>query len=671
MSDLLFEIYSEEIPAQAQIAAEKQITEIFTKLSLKTDLQYQNISAFSTPRRLVLTVSGITQNNAQSEIEKRGPRIDAPQAAIDGFLRSLKINFDQLSTQEVNGQKYYFALLKNENRSIEENIKDILDQLMNMISWPKTMRWDESNVAWIRPIRSMICLLDQQVIAIKFGNITASNHTWGHRFISPSSFAVTDFLDYKTKLETHHVMLSHQERVMKIKADAISVTKELELELIEDEELINEIAAITEYPVILCGKIDPRFLKLPAEVLICSMKKHQRYLSTRDKNNNFAPYFITAADNLVENSANIIHGNEKVLSARLRDAEFFYDSDRKTKLIDRLNLLEKVTFHSALGSMYQKVQRFNSCAAHIAKSAKLSLDHELLSRACLLSKCDLITNLVIEFPELQGVIGKYYALHDNEPEIVAMAIVDHYKPAGRNDLCPENIYGAIVSIADKLDTIIGLFYAKQPPTSSKDPYGLRRSALGIMRIAIDQKLDIDLIKVIKFALSLYNNNDPSLSNEITTFLAERFHFYLKDLFKLDHILAITKMSKELNCCDIYNRIQQLENFTSSSNGKAAILAIKRVNSFLGDSKAQSSMINPTLLTTVEEKALYETAINHNFSKLAELTKLTEAINHFCDKVTVMDSNQDIQNNRLGLLDLVRDKTKALANFDEIELNNRL
>lgn len=656
MSEFLFEIFSEEIPASPQKKAAQELKTIFETQAQRLGIEYSQVTTYHSPRRLVLHVQAALQKLTSGTTEKRGPRIDAPDAAIDGFLRANKLTKEELFVKE----QFYYANINNVSETIEQSLVKIVDYIFANLAWPKTMRWDESNVSWIRPIRNILCIYDKEVLPATLGVLKANNLSFGHRFMAASSFAVKDFAQYKQELSLRKVILDQDERYEQIVAQANKLAQGLDLTINHDDSLFEEISSIVEYPVGLVGKIDKKFLELPDEVLINTMKTHQRYLSLLNKSGRFAPYFLVFANIKMENMETIICGNEKVLQARLEDAKFFYDQDRKYRLEDRLDKLKEIIFHAKLGTVYDKTMRIKRLSAEMAD--KLGLDKDVIVRIATLAKCDLPTNLVIEFPELQGVIGKYYALNDNEQAEVALGVQEHYLPAGRNDACPVQIESAIVSIADKMDSIVGMFTADEAPTSSKDPYGLRRSALGIIRIILEHDLAIDLNTLIASSFASYNKScEP---NKIISFFTERFRFYLKDIFRYDFIAAILDEPSELEILAQYNKIRDLSEFASFEEGKNALVALKRVYNFI---VPHDELIADTDMCK-EEKALHMAAKQIPVSPdLKDLADLTAPINDFCDNVTVMDADPQIRNRRLTLLASIYNKFAHIANFSLIEL----
>jgi glycyl-tRNA synthetase beta chain len=674
MAELLLEIFSEEMPAIMQNQAVINLSNLFDEQAKKSGISYKQVNCYVAPRRLVLVVDTIEKIKANEAIEKKGPRTDAPAESIVGFLRTNNISKKDLYIKEIKGQQFYFANIIFAIQNIQESIIQVINYILHNFPWPKTMRWDETNVKWVRPIRNILCILDGAILPINFGKLTANNVSSGHRFMSGYNFAVKDFADYTTHLAANNVILDHKERRGMVLFEANKLADDLNLRLLMDDSLIDEIVGLVEYPICLLGKIDNEFLEVPKEVLIATMKTHQKYFALLSKNNSFAPFFIMVSNIVGKDPQQIISGNEKVLRARLYDAKFFYDQDKKNRLDSRVNDLKKVVFHDELGSLFDKTNRVINLSKEIAKI--LNLDINIIEQSARLSKADLTSNLVKEFPELQGIIGQYYALNDGEDMRVANAISEHYLPAGKSDCCPKFIEGAIVSIADKLDSIVGLFFIDEAPTSSKDPYGLRRSALGIIRIMIEHKLDLDLHDLVEYALKSYegSNKITDLIQKVIFFFHERFKFLLKDKFRYDLINAVTSND---NIYSSYQKIVALKDFYNSENGKEVLTILRRIANFIPPAYAKSDLkVDQKLFSDDLEKKLYEVIDQASkelkkvdlVNQFSMLNMLVKPVNDFCDKVTVMDDDENIKINRINLLRNIQTSVSELGiDFSVIEL----
>nr|WP_186464810.1 glycine--tRNA ligase subunit beta [Azospirillum brasilense] len=513
MPELLIEFFSEEIPARMQARAADDLKRLVTEKLAANGLTFASAEAHSTPRRLALVIDGLPERTADVREEKKGPRVGSPEQAVAGFLKSAGLtSLDQCEQRDLSssGGKgvFYFAVAEKKGRATAEVLAEIIPAVMGDFPWPKSMRWGTGTVRWVRPLHSIIALFGGAVLEGSFdlggaqGKLVFGNSTRGHRFLSPDAFTVENFVDYKAKLRAAHVVLDRAERKAKIKADAEALAAREGLTLSPDDGLLEEVAGLVEWPVALVGTIDEKFMDVPSEVLITSMRTHQKYFALLDKAGKMAPRFVVVANTVTADGGKaIVAGNERVLRARLSDAKFFWDQDRKTKLEDRVSKLGAITFHAKLGTVAEKVTRVQVLAAEIARA--IGADADAATRAALLSKADLVTEVVGEFPEVQGIMGRYYALGEGENPAVAEAIAEHYKPLGPSDSCPTAPVSVAVALADKLDTLVGFFAIDEKPTGSKDPYALRRAALGIIRLILENGLRLSLQEIVCAAWNGY------------------------------------------------------------------------------------------------------------------------------------------------------------------------
>ncbi len=509
MTELLIEFFSEEIPARMQARAADDLKRLVTEKLAANGLAFTKAEAHSTPRRLALVVDGLAERTADVREEKKGPRLGSPEQAVAGFLKSTGLDsLDQCEQRDTGKGVFYFAVTEKKGRETADVLAEIIPAAMAELPWPKSMRWGTGTVRWVRPLHSIIALFGGRVLDGGYeiggtqGRIAFGNATRGHRFLAPDAVTVESFADYKEKLRAAKVMLDREERKARIKADAEALAAAQGLTLSPDDALLEEVAGLVEWPVVLMGEIDESFMDVPSEVLITSMRTHQKYFAVLDAAGRMAPRFIVVANTeTVDGGKAVVAGNERVLRARLSDAKFFWDQDRKTKLEARVPALEKITFHAKLGTVAEKVTRVQLLAAEIARA--IGADSDAASRAALLCKADLVTEVVGEFPEVQGIMGRYYALGQGESADVANAIADHYKPLGPSDSCPTAPVSVAVALADKIDTLVGFFAIDEKPTGSKDPYALRRAALGVIRLVLENGLRLDLSKIIRSALLIY------------------------------------------------------------------------------------------------------------------------------------------------------------------------
>ena len=498
MPDILIELFSEEIPARMQARAREDLRKLMTDGLVEAGLTYASAGAFSTPRRLVLTIEGLTAESAAVREERKGPRADAPVAAVEGFLRSTGLRRDQLELRDDKKAQVYFAVVEKPGRKAAVILAEVLDGVIRGFPWPKSMRWGSGNLRWVRPLQSILCLMSDEggaeVVPLSVDGIAAGNTTEGHRFMAGSRFAVTSFDDYRAKLRRAFVMLDSAEREAAIWHDATTQAFARGLEVVPDAGLLTEIAGLVEWPVVLMGKVDEAFLGLPAEVLQTSMREHQKFLSVRNPKTGRIEGFVTVANReTADHGATILAGNQKVLSARLSDAKFFWENDlrvAKAGMGEWAEGLRAVTFHNKLGSQADRVERIAALAREIAPL--VGADSAAAEQAARMAKLDLRSAMVGEFPELQGVMGRYYALEAGLPADVADAARNHYSPLGPSDDVPSEPVSVAVALADKIDTLTGFWAIDEKPTGSKDPFALRRAALGVIRLVVGNNLRLAL-----------------------------------------------------------------------------------------------------------------------------------------------------------------------------------
>ncbi|WP_449225329.1 glycine--tRNA ligase subunit beta [Azospirillum argentinense] len=698
MPELLIEFFSEEIPARMQARAADDLKRLVTEKLAANGLTFASAEAHSTPRRLALVIDGLPERTADVREEKKGPRVGSPEQAVAGFLKSAGLtSLDQCEQRDLSssGGKgvFYFAVTEKKGRATAEVLAEIIPAVMADFPWPKSMRWGTGTVRWVRPLHSIIALFGGAVLEGSFdlggaqGKLVFGNSTRGHRFLSPDAFTVENFADYKAKLRAAHVVLDRAERKAKIKADAEALAATEGLTLSPDDGLLEEVAGLVEWPVALVGTIDEQFMDVPSEVLITSMRTHQKYFALLDKAGTMAPRFVVVANTATADGGKaIVAGNERVLRARLSDAKFFWDQDRKTKLEDRVSKLGAITFHAKLGTVAEKVTRVQVLAAEIARA--IGADADAATRAALLSKADLVTEVVGEFPEVQGIMGRYYALGEGENPAVAEAIAEHYKPLGPSDSCPTAPVSVAVALADKLDTLVGFFAIDEKPTGSKDPYALRRAALGIIRLILENGLRVKLTQLFKAAHGAYTVGGFAAADGVATdlmaFFADRLKVTLRDQgVRHDLVDAVFALGGEDDLVRLLARVKALQTFVGSEEGANLLAAYKRASNIVRieekkDGKAYDQPVDPALLTLAEEKDLYgalsaagETArpllAKEDFTgTMAALARLRGPVDAFFDKVTVNAEQADLRANRLRLLSQIRATLNAVADFSRIE-----
>jgi len=701
MAELLLELFSEEIPAGAQVKAIEDFKRIFSAKFEAAGIKYQNIVCYTTPRRVVVVVDGLPIASEASAEERRGPRVDAPAQAVDGFLKSTGMNLDNLEKRQTPKGEFYFAVIRQEARAISTVLIDVIQDVISGYTWPKSMRWGSCNIRWIRPLHSILCLFNGDSLPVAFGHIQSGKTTRGHRFLGNEEFSVKDFTDYEAKLRAHHVILKNDERQNIIHQDAIKLANEVGAVVKRDDALLVEVANLVEWPVTIIGNIEERFMHVPPEVLVVTLRSHQRYFSLLDKQGNLAHYFITVANTISsDGGAQIITGNERVLRARLEDAKFFWDQDRRHSLESRVVSLEKVIFHARLGTVAQKVQRIVEIAQFISvwiPMAKLPQ----VERAAKLCKADLATGMVGEFPELQGLMGSYYAIESKETDEVAAAIKEHYSPVGAGDYTPNAPVSVAVAIADKVDSLVGLFAIDEKPTGSRDPYALRRAALGVIRIILENKLRIPLKLMLEKAISKYPEAIFKLSDkdkqpekpqakqerilrELMEFFADRLRASLKEKdVRHDIIEAVFNDGNEDDFTRLVNKARALSLLLASQDGVNLIAAYKRATNIVQIEEKKDKMqyrAQPVASLLVEEsekkifnlfgdlKPIINDGMRHEKFEVVmqELAKLRMPVDDFFENVQVNCEDLSLRKNRLLLLAQFREFLDNVANFSKIE-----
>jgi glycyl-tRNA synthetase beta chain len=721
MSELLLELFSEEIPARMQVRAADDLRRLVVEGLRARGLEAGDAKSFSTPRRLTLVVQGVPAKSPAISEEKKGPRVGAPEQAVQGFLKSAglaALKDAEIVKDEKKGD-YYVAKIEKPGRAAAEIIAETVAEVMHKFPWPKSMRWGSEPFQWVRPLQSILCILGGKVVPFEVAGITSSNETRGHRFLGPETFKVKDFADYRDKLDKHHVMLDPVDRAAHIGGQAMALAKTAKLELVEDEALLNENAGLTEWPVVLMGTFDKAFLDVPGECLTTSMKAHQKCFSLRDpKTKKLAANFLLVSNLVAKDGGELITaGNEKVIRARLSDAKFFWDQDLKKPLDEMASALRGITFHEKLGSQWERVQRVEELAFQIAGS--VDADPEDARRAAQLCKADLVSGMVGEFPELQGLMGRYYAEHAGTKPEIARAIELHYKPKGPTDTVPREENGDSVAIAvalaDKLDTLVGFWAINEKPTGSGDPYQLRRAALGVIRIVLENDLRLPLLSVIGKALvpltptlspggegEVKHGKSPQrplsprgegqgegavpasiVSSDLLSFFADRLKVFLKDQGKRpDLIDAVFSLGGQDDLALIVRRVEALDAFLKTDDGTNLLAGVKRAANILSieekkDKKSYAGTYDLKLLTEKEETALAAkieeikqdtvAAINvENFAgAMRALAELRAPVDAFFDKILVNADDPKIRENRLRMLSEIRATTATVADFSKI------
>jgi len=669
MPDMLLELFSEEIPARMQAQAAKDLERLTVGALSERGLMFEGIKAFAGPRRLTLAITGLPAEQKDVREELKGPRTDAPQAALDGFLKKTGLTKDQLKVETTPKGEVYMAVIERKGRATPLVLAEIIPEVMGKLPWPKSMRWKPGKpVRWVRPLHSILATFDGEVVPFEFAGIASSNTTKGHRFLSSGEITARRFEDYEAALKKAHVVLDAAERAEIISNDLKQKAFALGLEPIEDIGLLAEVSGLAEWPVVLIGTIQDEFMDVPAEILQTSMRTHQKYFSLRDpKTGKMANRFALVANMITKDGGKeIVAGNERVLRARLSDAKFFWDEDRKKSLDSRVDKLKGIVFHAKLGTQFERLERVEKLAGEIA--AKIGADVTKAKRAARLAKADLTSGVVGEFPELQGVMGRYYAQHDKEDAAVADAVRDHYKPVGPSDAVPTDRVSIAVALADKLDALTGFFAAGEKPTGSGDPFALRRAALGIIRILLENKL--------RFSLAV--------SDDLLTFFADRLKVALKEKgVRHDLIDAVFSLGHEDDLVRLVARVEALQTFLKSDDGKNLLAGYKRAANIL---KVEEKKDGKTFTSEVLEGKLSEPAETALFAALAkaraaiapalekedfaaamqQMAALRTPVDAFFDGVKVNADDKQVRENRLNLLASLRATLHQVADFSKIE-----
>ena len=687
MAEFLLEALSEEIPARMQKRAAEEFSQIFTSELEKVGLAHEPANYFVTPRRIAVSIDGLPLQQSTVVEERRGPRVDAPAAALDGFMRSNNISRDQIEERETKKGRFYFVEIETKGKLTKEVLPAIIETSLKKFAWPKSMRWGSNSFRWVRPLHSILAVFEAEVLhgELDLGHdkLVFTNMTRGHRCCGAEEISVDNFAGYQDKLRKARVIIDRNERKRLIQEEAKKLADAKKLKLREDEALLEEVAGLVEWPNILMGSIDEEFMEVPAEALISAMRSHQKYFSLETLEGSLAPYFITVSNMPSDSTrdATIIVGNAKVLRARLSDARFFWDQDLKSKLDERVPALSKINFFDKLGSLGDKSERLQKLVPTICEFIGLDNVNGAV-KAARLAKADLSTMMVNEFPELQGVMGGYYASADGEPPEVCRAISGHYAPLGPTDACPSEPLTITISIADKIDTLVGFFAINEKPTGSKDPFALRRAALGIIRTILENKLRIPLKQLISKSLDEY----PHLtdSNELLDFINERLKVYLRASgVQPDLIAANFEAGKEDDLYRLIMRVKALEELLASDDGANLLIANRRAANIVSieAKKDKSDFIgipDPKVFELEEERALFavltelekqvgDLIIKEDFQgAMKALASLRLPLDNYFENVIVNSENNNIRQNRLKTLSLVGKIMNQVADFSLIE-----
>ena len=716
MTHFLLELRSEEIPARMQAGARGELEKLFRREMAASGVDLGDVTVWSTPRRLALIARGLPDATAAVSEEAKGPPEGAPDAAVEGFCRKNGVTKDQLEVRDVKGRPTYFAVIEKPGRATRELLADATTAIIRDFAWPKSMRWGAASLSteslrWVRPLSGIVALFGDDVVECEVHGVTSGAVTLGHRFHHSGDVTIGNADDYAVKLRAAHVNVDHEERAALIRDGAAKVASEAGLSLVEDEGLVIENAGLTEWPMPLLGRFDEAFLDVPPEVIQLSARVNQKYFVCEDSAGKLANAFVCTANIAADDGgAAIVDGNRKVLAARLSDARFFWEQDRKTTLAEQARKLERITFHEKLGTVADKVDRVAKLADWLIFDAKApNGDHKAARRAAELAKADLVTEMVGEFPELQGLMGGYYAREEGLPNDVADAIRDHYKPVGQDDEVPTAPLTVAVSLADKLDTLLSFFKIGIFPTGSKDPFALRRAALGYLRLVQVNDLNLSLDQVVH---AWDGRPNRALTEKLTDFFADRLKVQQREAgVRHDLIDAVFALGNEDDLVRLLNRVKALQDFVKTEDGANLLAGYKRAANILkkedwqgadteiartGEEDPLALVDDPDMKAVVDARMAEKNKKKLSYSPEPAETALIEAldsaepeasaavegedfaaamralatlrapIDRFFDEVTVNDPDQDKRAARLDLLLRFRNAVHRVADFDRIE-----
>lgn len=693
MPDLLLELFSEEIPARMQRKAAEDLKSLVTNALVEAGLPYEGAKAFATPRRLALHVAGVPAGSAATREERKGPRVGAPEKAVEGFLRGAGLtSIDQATIQsDPKKGEFYAAVIEKPGQDAIDIIAGFMPGILKNFPWPKSMRWGATPTRWVRPLHSIVATFgpeteEPDLVPFEFDGISSGKTTRGHRFLADTSFDVRRFDDYATSLEKHKVVLDADRRKEIILNDAKDRALALGLELVEDAGLLEEVAGLVEWPVVLTGSFDEAFLDIPDECIQLTIKVNQKCFVLKDpKTGQLANKFVLVSNIVAPDGGQlIVAGNEKVIRARLSDARFFWDTDLKTSLSDNLPKLAEVKFHEKLGSVGERVERLMALSSELAPI--VGADTVKAKRGAELAKADLVSAMVFEFPELQGLMGRYYATAQGEDASVATAIEEHYKPQGPSDSVPTDPVAIAVALAEKLDLLAGFWANDEKPTGSKDPYALRRAALGVIRIVLENGLRLKLKDLALSAIKQQSADctDPmGVADDLLSFFADRLKVHLKDEgARHDLIDAVFALEGQDDLLMVVKRVEALQKFVSSDDGANLLAGYKRaVNILKAEEKKDGAPVTgrphadhfqeqaeidlAASIDTARADAAAAIKAEDFESAMEALSKLRAPVDRFFEDILVNAEDPALRLNRLQLLAEIRDATREVADFSKV------
>ena len=671
--DFLLELGTEELPPKLLLSLSNSLKDNLSHELNKLNISYNIIKAFATPRRLAISVSELQSKQQDQVIEKKGPSTQSPETAVNGFAKSCGVFVDELEKKELGGKEYFFYSKEEPGENIKDLLPAIIGKSIKDIPITRAMKWGDSEYSFVRPVHWLVLMLDKDIVNANIMGLESGRVSRGLRFQEVSlNFSHANEYE-QTMKDKAQILVDFSKRKELIRSQILSVAKTKNAEVIIDESLLDEVCALVEYPMAFCGSFDKKFLDIPQEAIISAMKSHQKYFHLVDSKNNLLPLFISVANIDSTDIQMIIDGNERVIHPRLADSEFFWNQDKAIKLEERLTNLDSVMFMKSLGSMGQKVKRIEKLSSHVA--GLVGFDKNLAARAGLLSKSDLLSEMVGEFADLQGIMGGYYAINDGEQREVSVAIREHYQPRFSGDDLPSTDEGIAVSIADKIDTLTGIYGIGQGPTGSKDPYALRRTALGLLRILLEAKIELNLKSLIDFSLNLHLKEvDRSTGNVIYSFMMDRLKAYYRDADIDSNIYEAVLAVSPNSPLDFHYRVEALSEFIESKDSKSLIDSNKRIANILKDSNEEQEKLNPKMLLEDSEKILFKAteslsknlSENNNYKEtIKSLINLKESIDSFFDNVMVNVEDKEVKSSRLALIRRVRKLFLSVADISHL------
>jgi len=686
MAELFLELFSEEIPVKLQINARKHLEEIINERLKKKEINFKSSKSFSTPKRLVFVVDGIPEKIDQEKKIIKGPKVDSHQSALDGFIKSNNVDQSKIYKKKIEKGEFYFAEIKPKTIDVLKELQTIIPEVLKTYSWKKSMKWSTHELNWGRPLKSITALFNEKVINFNFFHLQSDNLISIDSENEDKVRRVKNFNSYLSIIKSQNIILDHNKRreIILKRMNTICESKNLKNNF--DEKLIEEVVNLVEKPNVILCKFEEIYLKIPEEILIVTMKQHQKYFPLFDNDNKLTNLFLLVA-NLIDKKGYIKKGNQRVIEARLSDAKFFWEKNKNQNLVKQVGKLKNLSYFGSLGTFYDRTQRLRKLAGII--SDQMNLNKEKVEIASSICKADLVSDLVGEYPELQGVMGKYFAIEQGFEKDVALAVSDHYLPTGFNSSVPKKPIGSAVAIIDKIDTMVGFFGINEKPTSSKDPFALRRSAIGLLRIITENKLNIHVKDLINYSIAIYNEQKVEFSNDnliqdILFFLRERFKNLLKEgKIRSDIIEAVESSYSGDNFLSLYQKCLTINKNITKDICKNIIGTYKRASNII-DHELKTKKVNIMgepelfLFKKDEEKNLYEkiNEIRQYFSSVKKIESYDEtleilagaksATDNFFENVIVNDENLDIKKNRLELLQMFCKTYNSFIDFSKVE-----